>query len=461
MLNITVNNLISLLGGEVISGDISRYGHSIVKRISYDSRQIDPFTLFVPLKGEKVDSHKFIGQVLGGDGTVCLSEYDGTDYNGDKIIIKVEDSADAVRKIAVFCRNGIKVPVIGVTGSVGKTTTREMISYALSAGRKVYATPGNRNSQLGTPQTLSLFDDDAEIAVLEMGMSMPGEMHSLAEMVRPDAAVFTNIGITHIENLGSREAIVEEKAHITDYMQDGSPLFINGDNDMLRSYAFPSNLKKYTYGLDDSFDAYAADIQEISGCPSFTAYICGTKVTVRLNVYGKHNIYNALVALLVCSYYGINLSDASAKLSVYKGYLHRGQILHNKDITVIDDTYNAAPDSVRAAIDILSAIDNNGRRIAVLGDMKELGENSVNEHISIGDYIQSKGNIDLLVTYGDISKHMSDRISAVDKIHFSEEKDLDDYLFSEIQSGDLILFKGSNSMRMFDFVDKVMNHEFM
>lgn len=461
MLNITVEKLIQVTDGELLKGNLIKYGDTVIHTICYDSRQMDKNSVFVPLKGENVDSHRFINQVLTGEGIVCLSEYPNINYEGDRIIIKVDDTVLAVKKLAQFCRSNINVPVIGVTGSVGKTSTREMISLALSAEKKVFATPGNHNSQLGTPQTLSLFDDNAEIAVLEMGMSMPGEMSNLADMVMPDAAVFTNIGITHIENLGSREAIVNEKAHISDHMKENSPLFINIDNDILNTYSFDEKLHIFKYGIVNQGDAYATEIEENSGCPSFKAIIQGKTVPVRLNVYGKHNIYNALVSLLVCSYYGVDLQKAARKLETFKGYLHRGQILHNRNVTIIDDTYNAAPDSVKAAIDMLSSIECCGRRIAVLGDMKELGDNSVNEHVSIGEYLESKSNADILVTYGDISRHMANGISSLKHYHFEDEKSLETFLYSLLRNGDLILFKGSNSMRLFDVVDKVMKHEFM
>ncbi len=461
MLNITAENLIKVTDGELLKGDLTKYGDTVIHTICYDSRIMDKSSVFVPLKGDNVDSHKFICQVLNGEGLVCFSEYSDVNYEGDRIIIKVDNTVLAVKKLAQFCRNTIKVPIIGVTGSVGKTSTREMISLALSAEKTVYATPGNRNSQLGTPQSLSLFVDNADIAVLEMGVSMPGDMSNLADMVKPDSAVFTNIGITHIEYLGSREAILNEKAHITDYMKPDAPLFINNDNDLLSSYSFNDKLKVFKYGIINPCDAYATDIEENSGCPSFTANVLGEKVPVKLNVYGKHNIYNALVSLLVCSYYGVDLQKAACKLETFKGYLHRGQILHNGSITIIDDTYNASPDSVKAAIDMLSSIQCSGRRIAVLGDMKELGDNSVNEHISIGEYIESKNNADILITYGDISRNMSSGIVSLRHCHFEDEKSLEDYLYSILSQGDLILFKGSNSMRLFDIVDKVMKHEFM
>lgn len=460
MLNISIRNIINISGGMLLSGNIEKYGDMCVTRVSYDSRDIDAGTLFVPLKGERVDSHRFIAQVLNGEAFVSFSEYDNTGYDGDRIIIKVNDTVNAVKKLAEFYRSQIRVPFIGVTGSVGKTTTREMISAALSSGKKVYATPGNRNSQLGTPQALFAFKDSADIAVMEMGVSMPDEMSSLADMIRPDAAVFTNIGITHIENLGTREGILSEKMHIADHMSEGGPVFINDDNDLLHNCELPSRLKRYTYGSSHDCDAYAEDIDESFGCPEFTAVIRGRRVPVKLGVYGRHNVYNALAALLVCDYFGLDTAAAAEKLSEYRGYLHRGQILHNGSITVIDDTYNASPDSVRGALDILSSIKSEGRRIAVLADMKELGENSVNEHISIGKYVSDKDNIDVLFTFGELAENMIKEAGNTECYHIGSFDELNRTMTDYLRPGDTVLFKGSNSMKLFDTVDKVMEHEY-
>ena len=460
MLNITIKKLIEITGGTVLSGDIGKYGEYHICRISYDSRDTDRDTLFVPLIGEKVDSHKFIHQVFAGDGVVSLSQQDILLSDSNKILIRVNDTVNAVKIIAEYCRNKIHIPVIGITGSVGKTSTREMIAAALSSSRSVFATPGNKNSQLGTPVTLCGFDDNAEVAVLEMGISLPGEMSRLSEMVRPDIAVFTNIGITHIENLGSREGILSEKMHILDHMCPGSAVFINDDNDMLHNAAFPEELHVFRYALNHNCDAYAEDISESDGHISFTAVINGKKVPVILGIPGRHHIYNALAALAVCDYYGLDIVLAADKLKSFKGYSHRGQIFHNKGITIIDDTYNAAPDSMKAAIDILSSMSCKGRRIAVLADMKELGSNEVEEHKSVGRYIADKGNIDLLLTYGPLAENMSDGTGISDFINFSTSDQLEKELYKILKQGDAVLFKGSNSMGLFNMVEKVMNHEF-
>lgn len=461
MLNIEIKNLLDVIHGEVVHGNLDKYGSNHIKSVTYDSRVTDSESMFVPVVGTKIDPHVFIPQVLDGDTIISLTENNDIEYSGDKLIVRVNSSTTTVRQLAEYYRQQISVPIIGVTGSVGKTTTREMISLALSAEKTVYATPGNKNSQLGAPQALFAFNDDADIAVMEMGMSMPGEMEKLASMIRPDAAVFTNIGITHIENLGSREEILRQKMHITDYMSEGSFVFINNDNDMLQAYSFPSSFTKITYGLSKDSNVYASDIDDSNGYPEFNAHVNGRTVRVKLNVYGIHMVYNSLAALAVCDSFGTDIYKAAEKLSTYSGYQHRSQIFHNGSVTVIDDTYNAAPDSMRAAIDMLGSIKCTGRRIAVLGDMKELGDKSEESHLSIGKYSADKGYVDLLITYGTDSVKIGEAFRGNPSVHADNAEKLECILFEEIKPGDTVLFKGSNSMRLFDFADKVIKYEFM
>lgn len=462
MLNITSQQLIDAVDGELINGNIDKYGRHRIKRVSYDSRDVDEETLFVAIIGEKINPHKFVPKMLDeSQCVISLVQEDVPDYIGDKLLVKVEDTTIAIQKLARICRSKINVPVIGITGSVGKTTTRQFISLALSAGRKVYATPGNRNSQIGTPLTLFEYDETAEIAVLEMGMSMPGEMSRLANMVRPDAVVFTNIGVTHIENLGSREAILNEKMHILDYANDGTNVFLNADNDLLSSVKVDGKYNAIYYGINDKRGVYAKNVDLSQGYAEFVACVNGKEVAVKLNVYGVHQIYNALVALAVADSFNIDLEAAADKLSTYAGFAHRNQIFNHDGITLIDDTYNAAPDSMRAAIDMLGAINCSGRRIAVLADMKELGDIAISEHKAIGEYARSRGNIDMIVTYGELAKNIAIGFGEKQAIVTDSHEELEDILCKNLNSNDVVLFKGSNSMNLFDIVDKVMKHEFM
>lgn len=431
-----------------------KYERETITGISFDSRKVGKGQLFVPIVGEKVNAHKFIAQVF--DTTECVASLasEFPDYTGDKVLITCSNTVDAIQEIAAKERDRIKVPVIGITGSVGKTTTREMIAEALRGGKRVYSTAGNYNSQIGVAQTVLEFDDNAEIGILELGVSMPGEMVKIAAVAKPDMAVFTNIGVTHIENLGSRENILKEKMHITDFLKDGAYVLVNDDDDLLKNCEVREGLKKISYGTSKDCFAYADNIDMTDGLGRFTCHIDGESVDVKLNVYGEHYIGIATAALAVAKIYGVDLKAAAENLSEYKGFAHRNQVLHKGNVTVIDDSYNAAPQSVHAALDTLSIMPCSGKRIAVLADMKELGAIEVEAHKEIGTYIDAKGTVDTIVTYGQKAELIG-KNAQTESIHFADKEEMEDYLRETICDGDVVLFKGSNSMKLFDSIDMI------
>jgi UDP-N-acetylmuramoyl-tripeptide--D-alanyl-D-alanine ligase len=452
MLHMTVKQLAGYSGGEIIGGDIRKYENHIITRFSTDSRDIDDSTLFVPVIGENVDAHKFIPDVLDSGCVVSLTSRDpqSLGYDGDRILIKVDDTVAAMQEIGKQLRTQIHVPIVGVTGSVGKTTTRQMIVAALSAGGKVFATSGNKNSQIGVPLTMAEFDDRAYVGVLEMGMSEPGEMHKLAAVVRPDLAVMTNIGTAHIQQLGSKENILQEKLHITDYMDPGSYVILNGDDPLLRHAQLAAGLIPVYYGTTADCDAYASDIDMSRGCPRFTAIVFGQRIHIQLKMYGRHMIMNALAALCVAHCYAVNLEKAAEKLCEMSGFAHRQQFLDRGDLLIIDDTYNASPDSMRAGLEILSTIECTGRRIAVLADMRELGDQTEPAHRAIGEFISFNKSADIVLTYGEAAKLITDSIDndEIIRLHYTDRAQLDAYLADHVQRGDLVYFKGSNSMKL-------------
>ena len=432
-----------------------KYNKELITKISYDSRQVDGETIFVPIIGEHFNAHQFVGDVLEKtDCKVCfISQF--VDYAGDKVLITCADNVQAVQELAKKERARIHVPVIGVTGSVGKTTTREMIAAALRGGKKVFSTARNQNSQIGVAKTLCEFDEDAEIAVLELGVSMPGEMRKITELALPEAVVFTNIGVTHIENLGSREGILAEKMHITDFLPKGSYVFLNHDNDLLRDCTLREGLIRYNIGTTPDCDAYAEDIDCSDGCPTFTAHIGDQTVPVKLGVYGKHQVFNAMAALALADHYGVDLARAAESLKQFNGFAHRQQIFRTERFTVIDDSYNAAPDSMKAAIGMLSDIPCKGKRIAVLADMRELGEISEEAHREIGKYIREIGVVDRVITLGDWTKYIDEETETT-HFAFDEREKMEDAIDGLVGAGDVILFKGSNTIRLFDSAARLL-----
>ena len=294
MENTRVKDIVEAVGGTLLCGD----PETPIAHISIDSRTMKGQDLFVPIIGEKVDAHRFIGQAFEqGAAAVFTSRHDRME--SDRPWIQVEDTRAALQALGAWYRGRMKLPLVGITGSVGKTTTREMIAAALGAGFSVYKTPGNSNSQVGVPITITEIPPDAQIGVIELGMSEPGEMTRIAKVAQVDQAVMTNIGVAHIEQLGSRENILAEKLHIQDGMKEGGILYVNGDDDLLKNVKARPGCRTIIYGTGPDCDYRGEEIGLSGGFPVFTAVRrqTGERVRVRLHVYGNHMILNALAAL--------------------------------------------------------------------------------------------------------------------------------------------------------------------
>jgi len=470
MKEMTVAQIAEAAGGVVLNDNPS----ARISFVSIDSRNIERGkTLFVPIIGEKTDAHRFLPDVENEEAAAALIS-ETIDFENRYIpgqmgmaVIRVKDTVRALQDIAFRYRRNIGIPLIGITGSVGKTTTREMTALALSAGFQVFKTPSNHNSQIGVPLTLFEIGEKDEIGVIEMGMSNPGEMSRISRLVQPESALITNIGIAHIEQLGSRENIRTEKMHICDAMPEGGTLFLNADDDMLSNFDAGSGYRTVRYGMGLSARKsgnWADEIETGNGCVQFHAHLGKRTVKVLLHVHGKHQILNAMAALCAAEHYGVDPEAAAEKLSGFCGFAHRQQIFCHNGITVIDDTYNASPVSMKAAIDILSEIPSSGRKIAVLADMKELGTETEKLHYEIGTYLAEKNNTDILFTLGELAGHISEglRESGNSKTEIIEADDLEKLkskLSDFLRPGDAVLLKGSNSMKLSSLADELSGKE--
>lgn len=447
-MDIRVKEIAEAAGGRLLCGD----GLTPLRHISIDSRAMRGDDLFVPLIGEKNDAHRFIGQAMeNGAAAALTSRHEAAPAGFLGALIRVEDTKAALQAIGAYIRRRLSIPLVGITGSVGKTTTREMTAAALAAGFRTFKTPANHNSQIGVPITISEIGREDEIGVLELGMSEPGEMEVIARLAAVDAAVFTNIGVAHIENLGSRERILEEKLHIQDGMKPGGVLFLNADNDLLQTARTRADLRVITYGLSPDADYRAEEIRLENGCASFTAVHKSGRTPVRLGVMGEHNIVNALAALAVAGYFGVSHAEAAAGLSHFTGFEGRQQVETARGVTVIDDTYNASPDSMRAGLRVLASFEG-GRRIAVLADMKELGPDAPRFHREIGVFLQTQP-VEELLTYGELAAQIAEAANRgsgkgphTTCFKEGEMEALLACLEDLAQPGDTVLFKGSNSM---------------
>lgn len=446
MEHMTVKDILSATGGRLLCGRED----TVLEHISIDSRTMKGRDLFVPLIGERVDAHRFISQALEqGAAAVLTSEHDNAE--SEKPWIRVEDTKKALQAIGSYYRKLLKLPLVGITGSVGKTTTREMVACALSAGLEVFKTPGNHNSQVGLPITITEISQKDEIGVIELGMSEPGELTVIARIASIQMAVITNIGITHIEQLGSQENIYKEKLTIQDGLCPGGILFLNGDDRLLKNTKAKDGCRTIYYGTGENCDYRAVDIRLEEGYPAFTALCKGERIPLKLGVMGEHNVGNAMVSLAVACECGVPAKEAAKKLESFTGFPGRQQIYHTEGKIIIDDTYNASPASMKAGLNILNSMKKAERRIAVLADMKELGDQSPLYHYEIGEYIAAHP-IDQVVTLGELAKEIARAVrekspqTAVRE--YSEPEPLTEYLKDILRPGDAVLFKGSNSMKL-------------
>ena len=454
-MKMTADQIASVCGGRILAGD----GANAVSRIVLDSREAGEGDLFVPVVGERVDAHRFLGQVAeAGASAVFTAEHRAEDIEpGQRTAwIQVEDTRAALQRLGSWCRKQRSLPVVGITGSVGKTTTREMIAAALAVRFQVYKTPGNKNSQVGVPITMWEIAPEDEIAVIELGMSEPGELTRIARIAAPTMAVITNIGIAHIEQLGSRENILKEKLTIQDGLQPGGVLILNGDDDLLRDVRAREGFRTIWYGTGDNSQYRAEDISMDGGRASFTA-VCGEKrVKVHLNVLGRHNVLNALAALAAAEEAGIPMEEAAVGLEEFRGFKHRQQVFERDGITVVDDTYNASPVSMKASLEVLEHM-GASRRIAVLADMKELGDETRAFHRDVGVWMKDHP-VDLLFTLGELAKEIAcgarENGGAGRIEEFMDKGSLADRLREVLVPGDCVLFKGSNSMGMSELAEQ-------
>ena len=411
-----------------------------------DSRQADTEKLFLALRGERVDGNSFVPELISKCCAVLTDREDNLSLNGDCIL--VSDVREALQKLAKGYRDDEikKIPIVGITGSVGKTTTKDMVAVALSSELSVHKTLGNSNSQIGLPQTVLATPCDVDCAVIELGMSMPGEMDRIAPCAKPDVSIITNIGYSHIENLGTREAIRDEKLKIGSYSGNGSTLILNGDEPLLRNRDYPNNKVIFVSFDDDTCDCYAENVIVTKNGVDFTAVIFGERINVTLSVLGKHFVINSLFALAAAHCLDISLEKAAASLSEYQSDGKRQHIFENNGHTVISDCYNASPESMEAALSVLSKY--NGRKIAVLGDMLELGTESVNLHKRVGSSV--KLCADVLITYGTLAKNIASEAKDIIVYSFNKEESeqLLSFLKDFIKEGDTVLYKASNGMNL-------------
>jgi len=441
----TAAEIAEAVHGKLLAGN----PETVIKHICIDSREAGEGSLFVPIIGEKVDAHKFIAQVLDqGAAGVFMSHGDVAEP--DKVHIQVKDTVKALGDLGAWYRRKFTIPIVGITGSVGKTSTKEMISAALETGFRIMKTAGNQNSQIGVPLTLFRLEKGQELAVVEMGISEFGEMENLVRFAEPDVAVVTNIGEAHIAQFGRKENTLKEKLKIAMNFTEKQRVFLNGDDPLLRKAAAELHCPVTLFGTDEGCDYRAENIRIEDGKNCFTLIYPEGREEVVIQQLGLHNVLNALVAIAVARHFGIEPSVSREGLRAYEGIPMRQQINHlSRGIKVIDDTYNASPASVKSGVDVLMQLDNPGRKIAVLGDILELGDISRQCHYDTGTAIAGE-KLQIVVTVGQemkaLAKAIIDAGAGIAVCSFDTNREAVDWLLANVSDGDAILVKGSRGM---------------
>lgn len=423
--------------------------------IVIDSRKVETDFLFVALPGERVDGHDFIPQVFAAGALAVVSERELSEAAGPYLL--VDSSRDALKKIAALYLDELGLPVVGITGSVGKTSTKEMIASVLSQKYRVHKTAGNFNNEIGLPLTVFGLRKEHEVAVLEMGISDFGEMSRLAEVARPNVSVITNIGICHLENLGTRDGILKAKTEVFDYLRENATVVLNGDDDKLATVADVQGRAPVFYGIGaqppegaayakKTIYADAIDNRGLLGI-DFDLHLPEAISRVHVAIPGEHNVYNAMAAAAVGLALGLSEKEICAGIEAARTIDGRTNLIPAHDYLVIDDCYNANPVSMKAAVDVL--VQAKGRTIAVLGDMGELGADEKQLHYEVGEYVAGK-QVDVLFAAGALSKELvrgtAEHTDWTEVLYFETREELLEALKPFVQAGDTILVKASHFM---------------
>ena len=487
MKNMTLEHIAAVCGGTYIGNEADKTRE--IQGAVIDSRLVEKDYLFIPVRGEKVDGHSFIPSVFEKGALAVLSEEKLENPAGPYIL--VENTLDAMKKIAADYRRGLDIKVVGITGSVGKTSTKEMIASVLAQKYNVLKTEGNLNNEIGLPLTIFKIREEHQVAVLEMGISEFGEMDRLSTMANPDICVITNIGLCHLENLITRDGILKAKTESFAHLTPDGIAVLNGDDDKLCDKKVVNGKPAVFYGIEKAAKVaeteegtktlaektvYATNVEavDLTGTKAAIHYPSketGGEVTmeVTIPIAGEHNVYNALAAVSVARELGLICDEMKRGIESVQTIGGRSNLIHKNGITIIDDCYNANPVSMKASIDVLSNAPGRkiavlgdlaeiqerrsknapGRKIAVLGDMGELGAEEKQLHYMVGEHFAGKG-IDALYCVGTLSQEITKAVransSATEVHHYEDKADLIKDLVKEVKSGDTVLVKASHFM---------------
>jgi len=443
MENISIKKILDMTSG-TLNFEVDE--NLTIENISHDSRQIKANSLYVAIKGENLDGHKFVGNALQNGAIAAIVEKPTSERD-----ILVDDCYLAIKRIAMSYRDMFDIPIVSVTGSSGKTTTKDMLYYAISKSHNTLRNLGNLNTEIGLPMTIYNLNKDHQCAILEMGMYVLGEIDYLAEIARPNIGLITNVGVAHMQSVGSRENILKAKMEISNYMTAKDVLIINGDNDMLKTvdknaYKF----KVYTFGLEEGNDFRMISYSAFQNSMKIKASMLGEEIEYTIPTLGIHNIYNSLSVLGVCKTMGLDMVKSIEGIAEYQPSKYRMEIKEVGSKTVVEDFYNANPDSMKASIETFSDIEGS-RKVAILADMLELGEISEKSHRMIGAI--AKDLFDVIICIGKEACYIgmeAEKLGFESKNIYSFDKNEEaiEKINSILTPGDTILIKGSRGMKL-------------
>ena len=458
MEKLTLRQLLEAVNGTLLGSfdDLD----ATVTEVTTDSRNVPDGSLFIPLVGERFDGHGFINSALERGAAGCLTARERESYQPEKFYIKVRSTHRALWELARYYREQFPIPFIAVTGSVGKTTAKDMIAAVLGARYKVHKTEGNFNNDIGVPLTLLKLERQHEVCVVEMGMDHAGEIDNLAGLAEPDIAVITNIGDAHIENLGSREAIFRAKCEILPHLKPTGTAIFNGDDPMLSTLRDTLPQRTLFVGRGEDLDYTAYDVESAAASIRCRVRTPNSQFQADIPALGEHMVYPTLLAAAVGEELGLAADEIARGIGAFLPTKMRMNILRCKgDIVILNDAYNANPQSMRAAAAVLGGA-HGRRKVAVVGDMKELGPNSEQFHRTVGACFAQAGT-DRLIAIGDLARFMAEgaRDAGLEQAgYFHTPDEARDALLREVRSGVTILVKASRSMAFEKIVEFLQEH---
>ncbi|WP_026886439.1 UDP-N-acetylmuramoyl-tripeptide--D-alanyl-D-alanine ligase [Clostridium beijerinckii] len=442
-MDLNLAEIIKAVDGEIIV----KNNEGLFNKVSTDTRKIQKNNLFIALKGENFNGNDYTLKAIEKGASIVIIDdvkFKIEDLKNRGTIIKVKDTKEALGDLARFYRKKIGIKVVGITGSTGKTSTKDLVAAFLSGKYNVFKTQGNFNNEIGLPLMIFELSKDYDIAVLEMGMSNFGEINKLASIALPDVGAITNIGVAHIEYLKTRENILKEKMSISDFFEDKNSLIVNCENDMLKTVVECDKFNLERVGYDSNYNLYAKNIKLTSENTSFDVVTDNNKnYRFTLNMVGEHNVLNALIGIQIARNFGLTFEEMEKGLENFNATSMRLEVINRDEFTIINDSYNANPDSMKAALEVLKNYSGT-RKIAVLGTMGELGDYAKEAHIQVGKFAKDKA--DILLTTGEFKEYYKEGFGE-DAMVFESKQELIQRLTDMIKVNDTILIKASRSAK--------------